>query len=174
LIIIALAIGLDAGLPGSSNRNQGTMVPQTTTAPETIPEPGPVTTTQPILPQSAVRFVGDVLLSQDLDFDKKPPQSVGSAGGGADHDIFVVAFSSDRIAITPFSSVAHWNFATTPTKAECADVLTRLNLGGNYSFDHVESGLSFCVRTNEGRIVFARVKDVSSDGYLLHVKSWDK
>ena len=113
-------------------------------------------------------------MSGDLDLDKRPPQSVGSAGGGADHDIFIVAFSSGKIAITPFSRVARWTATTLPTEAECADVLTRLSLGGNRSFDHVEAGLSFCVRTNEDRTVFVRVKDVSSDGYLLSVISWQK
>jgi hypothetical protein len=156
--------GGDGGQTGSPNPTS-TLTSTATTGTETATSAAP---TKPI--------DYTVLLSSDLDLDLGPPQSVGSAGGGAGHDIYVAAFMTGTIGVSSFASIALWpSKDTTPSvAAECKDLLTRLNLGPDYTFDHVRAGLSFCLRTNEQHDLFVRVTEVTAGGYLLLVRTWDQ
>jgi len=118
----------------------------------------------------ARRFAGEVLVSGSLDLDENPPMNVGSAGGGTSNDIRRLGTS---LIVSYFSSVGRWTRQGQPTKAQCADVVASLDLGGGYSFDDVERGPSFCLLTNENHIAFGKVQNVTSDGILLSVVIWD-
>ena len=173
LVVLAICFGLgsqilkpsETGAQDSGRTNRPTQQEHSAT-PQNTNQPEPV-------PSDDVQFSGDVILSSNLDFDERPPH-VATKPGPAAHDIYVVGFTSGEVAASAFARVAFWKQPSDPTKAQCDDVLARLNVANlGYSFDRFEAGLSFCFGTDEGRTVFVRVKEVTKDGFLLSVTVWN-
>lgn len=169
----AVTVGAIAIRPpvGGSVEVPGTSIVITPTPSATAQEQrAPVSSSPRPARAETQRFAGEVLVSGSLDLDENPPRNVGSAGGGTSNDI---RRSGSSLIVSRFSSVARWNIRGQPTRAQCADAVTRLDLGGGYSFDDAEEGLSFCLLTNKNRVTFAKAQESGSDGYLLDVIVWD-
>jgi uncharacterized membrane protein YeaQ/YmgE (transglycosylase-associated protein family) len=117
---------------------------------------------------------GEVLLSGDrLDFDQDPPRLVQEGDLGNEPELLFYKYL-DKITLNGQTSAAHWEADTTPAQGDCVDVLNRLDLGRGYEFPKFQNGRAFCLRTSDGRIAFVRVKNGSSDGYLLSYTVWEK
>lgn len=137
------------------------------------PEPSATSQDNALGAPEALSFSGDVILRSNLDFDLNPPQSVSSSGISA-HDVFIAAFDLKGGAhASAFSRVAIWDNSEDPTKSQCADYLTRLNVASlGYSFDFSRDK-KFCFLTDEERVVYFALKSTSKDGYRLSVKVWN-
>lgn len=168
--VILAFVGLllnSGGSSSNSNQQRGSPTVGSSSMPTDHTTSAPPTG-QPTPVPSQI-FSGDVLLSDSLDLDQNPPSS--SLGGH--EDIFWPTTSEPEIAIEPDSGASHWTMQRVPTEAECADLLTRENLGGNYAFHNVAKGLEFCVKTDQKNNAFVRVTNVSSDGFQLYVIVWE-
>lgn len=67
---------------------------------------------------------------------------------------------------------AFWPDATTPTEARCAEYVdTRRQ---DLTTRALKVGTGICIRTIDSRVVFARVKEITSDGVLLDLTVWKK
>lgn len=117
---------------------------------------------------------GEVLLSGDrLDFDQDPPRLVRDGDLGNEPELLFYRYL-DKVTLNGQASAAHWEAGTAPSRNDCVDVLNRLDLGHGYEFPKFGNNTAFCLRTSDERIAFVRVKNGSSDGYLLSYTVWEK
>jgi hypothetical protein len=118
---------------------------------------------------SAVRWSGRLVastsgLSDAVELDTKPPQSVDDTAGQGDLSVGRLSagrFDLRKAALGRPSSFAVWDGAGTPELPQCQEAAVAR---GVTELAAVETGAVLCVRTNEGRFARLTVQKVDAQG----------